>query len=88
MVEFQHTADGYTFYNRGEVIAEGVFSHGIFVLLENNDTFSEHENAMLAFSFLNKKHYAEMYNRVSKFEFLLSQPAPRTTGLSRLKIHD
>lgn len=87
MIEFKNLDDGHEFYNNGELVAIGVMEQGIYSLTEIDDTFSEHANAMGAIGFLNKKYYASLYQKVSRFEYLLTEPAPDTSNIGRFKKH-
>lgn len=60
MITSKPYENGYMFYKDGSEIAVGEYHNGSFLLYEDIDE-NIFTNAMLAFSFLNKKHYPGIY---------------------------
>lgn len=60
-----HLPNGYRFQLGKQVIAEGEYADGKFVLLDTDDV-TEHVNGMAALSFLNLKYNPEYYEQPVK----------------------
>lgn len=76
-----HIPNGYRFELNQQVIAEGEYTGGKFILLDDDDV-TEHDNGMLALSFLNRKYNPDYYNQPVRQE--LSVPS---TTIDRFKKH-
>lgn len=60
-----HTVKGYRFELGRQLIAEGEYSDGKFILIDTDD-ITEHANGMTALSFLNMKYNPEYYDQPVK----------------------
>jgi hypothetical protein len=84
MITVKHLDSGYVFMQDGKELAVGEYDSGVFILLEETDS-TTWGNAMLAMSYLRRKHTPEFYTK-SIFKLPAVEDNTKTT-LSRYKGH-
>lgn len=79
MISTAPTTDGYIFYNSGEIVAVGSYTGGDFLLLETDNTTTNHRNGMIAMSYCRRKYTPEYYTMPVK------HPIPERVADARQK---